>query len=101
MDRISILSNGLEVASIFQQKYTNPLRLRQAWNRVRDLHEQTLAEAGSNEVILQVAQTATEDEKNEAVTALGWTPNPNNIAILMQLLEQLMAMFANKPTPTP
>lgn len=94
MDRVTILANCLEAGNLMRTRALNLFRFRRNADRVRDLYAEALNQAGSPGAIAEVIKTATDEEKHDAAEALGWTPNPDNVAALLEIISQIMAMFA-------
>jgi hypothetical protein len=93
MNRVFVLKNCLQAATALRQTLS-PAGIRRAYRVVGDLHAQTIEEAGSNAAVLAVLTTASDEEKAQAASELGWTPNPQNVQLLLQIAEQMMVMMA-------
>ena len=98
MNRITVIANALKIGQLIRTTH-NPSRLRIVYAEVADAHLVALLEAGSNDGINQVLTTATDDEKAEAQQELGWTPNPQNVATLLQIVQEVLTMISASKTP--
>jgi hypothetical protein len=94
MNRVNVLANGLEAAKTAKTTFRHATAFRRASRRTAELFADMVEEAGSVRAVQDLCQTATEDEEEQAQLALGWTPNPDNVAALLAFISQLMAMFA-------
>lgn len=94
MDRVNVLANALECAKSLKTKHTNGLAFRRAVRKGGDLYTELISEAGSPEAVKNTIDTATEEEKEHAQESLGWTPNPDNVAALLAIIAQIMAMLS-------
>ena len=99
MNRITVLANCLKIGQLIRTSH-NPGRLRIVYAEAADHHLGALIEAGSNDGINQVLTTATDEEKAQAQEVLGWTPNPQNVATLLQIVQEVLAIFAASKTPS-
>jgi hypothetical protein len=98
MNRITVIANALKIGSIVRTTW-NAGELHRAYRGAADAHTAALVEAGSNDGIAQVLTTATDEEKAQAQQLLGWTPNPQNVATLLQIVQEVLAMLSTAKTP--